>query len=209
MKTILSSVALAAAALCASVPAAAAPVLSFSATSNAIGVGGSTTITATLSGLGADILSGYDLTFVYNPAVLQLNVIGLNGFLGSSLGATLTGGPGAYGLDDASVDSDLTLAANQADSFTMFTFDLVGLANGATTFTLGASPDFDRNFLGFADVNGDPQPLNVDVGSICIAVGTGSCDNRVPEPASYGLAGVALLAAGIAGRRRRAQTTKA
>ena len=88
--------------------------------------------------------------------------------------------------------------ASQADDLLLFRFVMAGAADGVTSFALGANPDFERNLLGL-----NFESLNVNVGSACIAVGTGSCDNRVPEPASFGLAGLALLAAGVAGRNRR------
>jgi hypothetical protein len=206
MKRILSTIALAVAALGAAAPAAAAPSLSFTASANSIAVGDATLITATVSGLDAEILSAFDLNFVYNPAILNWTAISYFGApLGHSLGASTNGLPnGNLGFDDASLDDDATLAANQANSFNLFTFSLVGLADGATTFTLGADPDFDRNFVGLNFAS-----LAVDVGSICIAVGTGSCDNNVPEPATYGLAGLGLMAAGLAGRRRKAAQAKA
>jgi MYXO-CTERM domain-containing protein len=198
MKHLLSSVALAAAALCASAPASAAIVFSFTPSATQIAVGDSVTIDATISGLGPEILSAFDLNFVYDPAILQWSLIGYFGAtLGHPLGVADNGLPnGNLGFDDSSLDDDATLAANQADSLLLFRFTLSGQTDGATTFTLGASPDFDRNFVGL-----NFESLNVDVGSVCIAVGTGSC--AVPEPASYGLAAIALLAAGAAGRTRR------
>ena len=66
---------------------------------------------------------------------------------------------------------------------------------------LGADLDIERNFVGRGF-----QTLPISVEGACIAVGTGSCDNAVPEPSSYGLAAIALLAAGAAGRSRRRKT---
>ena len=198
MKKLLSAAALAAAALCASASANAAITLSFTPASSHINVGDFVTIDVTISGLGTEILSAYDLNFVYSPAVLNWVLINFPpNMLGNSIGGSSNGLPeGNLGLIDASLDDDDTLAANQPDSFLLFQFALQGTADGATTFTLGPDADFDRNFVGRRF-----QSLDVVVGSACIAVGTGSCD--IPEPASYGLAGVALLAAGFAGRSRR------
>ena len=89
-----------------------------------------------------------------------------------------------------------TLAAVQANTFSLGTFTLDGMFDGVTTLSLGADPDFQRNFAGL-----NALALDVVVGSACIAVGSGVC--TVPEPASYGLAAVALLAAGTVGRTRR------
>ena len=197
MKHLLSSVALAAAALCASAPASAAIVFSFTPSATQIAVGEAVTIEATISGLGPEILSGFDLNFLYNATVLDWTLteyFGAN--LGNSLGLNDMSVNGNLAVDDASLDDDATLSANQADSFLLFRFHLDGKGDGATTFTLGADPDFERNFVGL-----NFESLNVDVGSVCIAVGTGNC--TVPEPASYGLAAIALLAAGAAGRTRR------
>jgi MYXO-CTERM domain-containing protein len=200
MKRILSTIALAVAALGAAAPAAAAPTFTFTASANQIAIGGTTTIDATISGLDDEILSAFDLNFVYNPAILNWTMAS---YFGANLGNTIGVAPNALangnlGFDDSSLDDDAILAATQANSFVLFRFNMVGTADGATNFTLGADADFDRNFVGLNFAS-----LGVDVGSICIAVGTGSCDNNVPEPASYGLAGMALLAAGLAGRRRK------
>lgn len=198
MKHLLSSVALAAAALCASAPASAAIVFSFTASDTQIAVGEATVIEARISGLDDEILSGFDLNFIYNPTILNWTSISYFGAeLGNTIGLANNGlAQGDLGFDDASLDDDDTLAASQANDFLLFSFSMVGAADGATTFTLGADPDFERNFLGRRF-----QSLDVSVGSICIAVGNGNC--TVPEPASYGLAAIALLAAGAAGRTRR------
>ena len=198
MKSLLSAVALATAALCASAPASAAIALTFTPSSSHINVGDVVVIDASVTGLGNEILSAFDLNFVYNPAVLDWTLIQYFGAeLGNAAGASTNGlPPGNLGFNDASFDSDATLAANQADSFVLFRFTLSGLADGATTLTLGPSLDFDRNLVGLNFAS-----LNAAIGSACIAVGTGNC--TVPEPASYGLVGAALLAAGWAGRTRR------
>lgn len=199
MKSLLSAAALAAAALCASAPASAAPIVfNFTPATSHINVGETVQIEATISGLGPEILSAFDLNFIYNPSILQFTLIEYFGAnLGNSLGLDLnTTVPGDLAVNDASLDDDAVLEGAQADSFLLFRFTLEGAADGATTFTLGADPLFVRNFVGLVS-----QSLAVNVGSACISVGTGSCD--VPEPASYGLAGVALLAAGFAGRTRR------
>ncbi len=197
MKSFLSAAALAAAALCASAPASAAIALIFTPASTHINVGDSVAIEVSITGLDAEVLSGFDLNFLYNSTVLDWTLteyFGAN--LGNSFGLNDMSVNGNLAVDDISIDDDATLAANQANSFLLFRFHLDGKANGATTFTLGADPDFDRNHVGLQFAT-----LNVNVGSACISVGTGSCD--VPEPASYGLAAVALLAAGFAGRTRR------
>ena len=71
---------------------------------------------------------------------------------------------------------------------------------------------FDRNVTGRTPVGAvTPSLLNVTFQGACVVVGTGGvCAQQVvPEPASYGLVAMALLAAGAAGRRRPRQAAAA
>ena len=103
------------------------------------------------------------------------------------------------GIQAYSLLDDATLAAGQADSFLLGTFTMHGAADGVTNIAFGPDPDFQRNFVGL-----DALSLDVQLGSACIAVGSGSCGGgNAPEPASLALVGLALLAAVAAGRSRR------
>lgn len=203
MKKLITCLSLVAAALVAAPPASAAIALSFTPTATHINIGDSVTIDVGISGLGAEVLSGYDLNFVYNPAILNWNLIIASGTpFGASSGLNTNGLPeGDLGLDIVSFETDADLAASQADAFQLFSFNLTGMADGTTFFTLGPDLDFDRLFSGLADANGLAQALNVNVGGVCIGVGTGNC--TVPEPASYSLFGLALAGALLPGALRR------
>jgi hypothetical protein len=209
MKRILTTLALAAAAMGCTPPAHAAIVLSFApSTTAAIAIGEEIIVTATISGLGAEVLSTYDLNYLFNPGVLAWSS---SDFLGGGLFGDKNqfgvfengaGEPNGDPLADGNLgwwmnsrESDAFLAANQDDSFEVARFFLNGAANGTSQFTLGSDLDFERMFTGL-----NYGQLDVQVGSLCIAVGTGQC--TVPEPASLGLVGIALLAAGVARRAR-------
>jgi PEP-CTERM motif len=204
MKKKFAGLALAAGALFASVPATAAITLVFTASATQIAVGDTTNIDVSISGLGAEILSAYDLNFLYSASVLgpaqinrDISQFGANALFG------LDSAPGDLGYDVESVLSDDALSASQADSFFLFTFQMSGLSNGFSNFGLGLDADLQRLFIGR-----DANPLTVDIGGVCIAVGTGTCaPNPTPEPASLALVGLALAGAYVpaAWRRRRQQ----
>ena len=200
MKKSLTTLALAAGAVLAAAPATAAITLSFVPTATHINVGETITVEAVLSGLGNEVLSAFDLNFLFNPLVFDLvgytYDTGALGFNQTLLNIVI--GSGDAGFDGLSLEDDATLALNQANTITLFTFGLLGDADGASNFTLGSDPDFQRAFSGL-----NSNPLAVDVGNICISVGTGTC--AVPEPGTYGLAGLALVGALLpaALRRRR------
>lgn len=204
MKSTLSAAALAVAALCASAPASASIVVSFVPSAGNIAVGGSVTVDMNISGLGNEILSAFDINMLFDAAVLNNDAVtfavapqfgGLaNLVFDASFGVGDTGATGYSLLDDAEL-----LALPQADAFTVLTFSFTGVGDGSTFIDLGADLDFERNFTGL-----DALSLTVDVQGVCVSVGTGTCGGGpIPEPASFGLAGVALLAAGVAGRSRR------
>lgn len=200
MKNTIATLALAAGAALGAAPASAAITLVFTPTATHIDVGQSVTVTATIGGLGAEVLSGFDLNFLYDAAVLQALGVSYPGesALGNQVTPNTVFTAGDLGIDALSLEDDATLALNQPNSFDLFTFRFAGIANGTSNFTLGTDLDFQRAFSGL-----NSSPLVVDVGNICISVGTGTCS--VPEPSSYGLAGLALAGALLpaALRRRR------
>ena len=188
------------------------PLVTFSPSAQHVNVGDTVSIDVSISGLGAEILSGFDLRFKYSPSILGFSLAD-----GSTSVAQLGG---AYGLApfvdfDTSTNGDLhmfasafeddsVIAANQLDSFLLFHFDFVGASAGVTLFGLGPDLFLERNFVGLKDAAGNPLSLTVDIGSACVAVGTGQC--TVPEPTSYALVGLGLFAAFAPTALRRRKT---
>lgn len=199
MKNFYPSLVLAAGALLAPFHASAAVVLVFAPSASHVNVGDSLTIDVSISGLGAEVVSGFDLNFIYNPTALNFQS---GTYFASQLGnqtpLNQVNTAGNLGVDVVSLDDDAVLAGNQLDAFLLFQWQFEGVADGVSSFTLGADPDFERLFSGLG-----ANPLMVNVGTICISVGTGQC--TVPEPNTYGLVGLALAAATLpaALRRRR------
>lgn len=204
MKKTLTTLALSAAAALAAAPATAAITLAFVPTATHINVGDGVTIQASISGLDAEVLSGFDLNFLYNPSVLNLGAFAYSGAaaLGNQTALNSVMAAGDLGFDVVSLDDDATLATNQPNSFELFSFVLIGAANGSSNFTLGTDPDFQRALSGIGF-----NPLAVDVGSICISVGTGSCATAIPEPGTSALAGLALVGALLPAALRRRRKT--
>jgi len=204
MKALLSSISLAAAALCVSMPASAGVVVSFAPSTSQIGIGDAVVINVSISGLGAEILSLVDLNFMFSSTAATRSFTDFSslrtafnlGTPGDEYYEEDVDTPAEFGIFAQSWLDDGPLIAGQADSFLLGSFTMLGAFDGVTTISLGPDPDFQRLFVGK-----DHLSLDVSIGSACIGVGTGTCS--VPEPASYGLAGVALLAAGMAGRTRR------
>lgn len=203
MKKLLAALGLALGCAAVATPASAAVLFSFSPASSHIGIGESVLVEMRISGLSHEILSGYDLNFRWDAGIAQygaVNFLPVQAQLGADhdhLADTTT--QGNYGVMGVSYLGDASLAAVQDSSFLFGTFELTGLADGATTFTLGSDPAFERNFLGRYF-----ETLDVQVGSACIAVGSGACASVVPEPGSLGLVAAALAGAfGVPALRRR------
>jgi hypothetical protein len=192
-----------------SVAATAAPVLMITPSVTSAGFGQVVTVNVGVSGLSASpveqIVSAFDLNVLYNSLLLTQN--GLAVFQAEAL----MGGPNVVFFDtmgtaagDAAANAfsladDVDLNALQGDFFTLFTLEFTtGSTNGAAFLNFGPDINFQRNVVGLGG-----QSLGASFGSACIAIGTGSCTQGVPEPSTYGLVGLALFAA-YAVRRRAA-----
>lgn len=202
MKSVLSSVALAAAALVTAAPSAAAIVVNFVASATQVNVGDFVTVDMNISGLGNEILRSFDINMLFDPGVLDnfsvTHMVALQWPGGGIFGPSIFGA-GNTKVVDIAFDDDATLAASQANDFVVLRFGFTAIADGSSFVDLGLDANSERRFGGINNA-----ALSVDVEGVCIAVGTGSCPSvGIPEPASYGLAAVALLATGIAGRTRR------
>lgn len=211
MKRLLTALALAAAALsCAAQTPPPSVVLSFTpSTTGPIAIGEEIIVRATISGLGSEVLSAYDLNYLFNPSILKWNWVDFwgigawgepnqfgvfdNGF-GEPSGDPLPAGN--HGMWLNSLQTDAWLEGNQADSFDIARFSFSGLADGTSQFTLGDDVDLQRLFVGL-----NASALNVNLLPLCIAVGTGQC--QAPEPGSLALVGAALMLAWGARRGRR------
>ncbi len=204
MKKLLSSLALIAGTAGVSLPASAAIVVQFVPSAFNVAVGGVIDVDLRISGLGAELLGAFDINTVFDGSVLQPGTVS---FFGANFGSVNsesyfdpTFANGDTGVIAGSNLNDADLSALQLNDFTILTFQFSGLANGASFITLGTDLDFQRNFVGL-----NFQSLVVDVQGVCVSVGTGQC--TVPEPASLGLAalalGCALLPAALRRRRPR------
>lgn len=202
----LLSLAFAAGAALAAAPARADVSFTFSTADNHVAVGESTTVNFYINGLDSEVLSAFDLNFTWAAGLLGLSNWSFASGV-SQLGADagyFEDSPvaGNFGVQAWSVLSDGDLAAAQDNSFMLGSFEVTGLADGKTSFSLGLDPDFERNFVGLNFAS-----LDVNVGSLCVSVGSGSCTTSpIPEP---GTSALMLLGLGAIGglARRRSRTT--
>jgi hypothetical protein len=189
-----------AAAVFSAVPASAAVVVRMDPASQSVAVGDSIIVDVRISGLGADILSAFDLDVVFNTG---LTTGGSASLLDAEFGGASAGfdadasAPGVLKTVGYSLLSDDDLAAVQTDgAFTFLRMRWTAAADGALLLNFGASPDFARNVVGR-----DFLSLDATFAGACVAIGTGVC-NQVPEPGSFGLAGLALLGCAATALRR-------
>ena len=200
--------------------AQAAPMLSITPTQQNVAVGGVATVDIVISGLTGinEIVSGFSLRVDFNTGLLEYfngdlapGVIALGGDPNDPVGSVLFGfSTIPAGGDATSTLTDAELAALQGDSFTLMTLAFKGLAQGVGFLNFGPDFDSDRLVTGRLDsLSGIAGVLDLDYRGACIAVGDAVCPNQVPEPASYGLAALALLGCGLATTRRSRQSGSA
>jgi opacity protein-like surface antigen len=170
-----------------------------------VNVGDTFQIDLQISGLGDEILSAYDLNVLFNGGLAGYHDAVFSNALGPVsdplFAPEATDNPGNTGLLGFSELLDDDLAAIQPDTVVFVSLSYTALSQGAAFFTWGADPDFQRNVVGR-----DALTLDASFFGTCVAIGDASCDNRVPAPATFGLAGLALLGAGLTSRRRRTQS---
>jgi hypothetical protein len=212
MKKLLATLGVSLGLLLGAAPASATIIVTFTPSAQHVNVGDTVSVDVSISGLAAEILAAFDLNFFYNGAILgsARSADATSAF--DQLGGAYGFPPlfvfdvislGEWGLQGSALADDATVAANQADSFLLAHFTFRADADGVSIFNLGPDLDFQRNFVGL-----DALSLQVDVGSACIAVGTGVCQ-PAPEPSSLALIGLALVSAFAFARRRRENFAKA
>ena len=178
--------------------------------------GGSVQIGVWISGLTAasEIVSAFNLNVHLSNSILGVGSATYSP--GAPLGSLLGALPDAE-FSSTATASDVSVLANSflsngdletlqtglggvANEFLLYTLAFTAAnVNASTLLTFASRPAFDMNVVGK-----DPfSSLVVNFGSTCVIVGNGGTCQQVPEPASYGLAAIALFAAGVAGRSRR------
>lgn len=185
----------------------AAPVVYISPASQDVAVAGTAMVDIWVKDLSEPV-GGVSLTLSFDDSLLSglSYTVDPNDGMGTALDLLSNdfsfgfGTPGAGDLDlffvaDIS-ETEASLAGKQGTSFMLAQVSFTGLANGLSPLTLS------NVVLSNWDGSEDLPDVTSRNGSICVG---GNC-NTVPEPSSYGLAAIALLAAGAAGRSRRRKT---
>jgi hypothetical protein len=213
MKFKLSIATAAAAALLCPVAAWAVPILSIVPSAANVANNSSFTADVKISGLLSvipnQVVGAYSIDVTYNGTLLTQLGVATDQSAGKMAPIVFdtigTSAGNAWGNAFSLNTSDAALQALQGDGFTLFrvTFN-TGANSGLALLNFNFPPD------PVAGLNGDNLAFQSVGASVCVGIAAANCRVvNVPEPASYGLLAIGLLAAGAAGLKRRSKETAA
>jgi opacity protein-like surface antigen len=164
--------------------------ISFEPTNQAVGIGETVSVDLRISGLGDDILTGFDLDLLFDDSILGFDSfdfgtdLDIFGF-GTNLQFVTDLGFGTVNVFELSFDLDADLQAFQPNDFVLGTFNFTALSLGVSSL--------DVNILGLAGEFVFDPDLGYDVAkSLSANVLPGSV--TVPEPGT-----LMLLLSGLFG----------
>lgn len=169
-----------------------AAIIGFAPSDQSVGLGDNVSVDLYISGLGDDILTGFDIDVSFDDSILGFESFtygtGLDTFGLGTLNDTIDWGFGAVNVFELSFDFDEDLQAFQPNDFVLGTFTFSTLSEGISFLdadVLGLSGEyvFD-DILGFEVA----KSLSADVVSGSVTV---------PEPAILSLLIIGLMGIGI------------
>jgi hypothetical protein len=174
---------------------ASAATVSLSSISPTVGIGDSVNVELSISGLGSDILSVFDLNIGFDDSILSFQSFSFGTDLFVSIQDPPTLGAGIVNVFELSLELDGYLESNQPDDFVLGTFIFEALNIGTSALTIAENFGLGLVGAGFAPLQG----VNLESGSVS-AVPVPA----VPVPAALWLFGTGLI--GLVGfsRRRKA-----